>query len=115
MELYNNPANQFMAGFPGSPSMNFLPGDRLHGGDERTIGIRPADLLLSDTGALTAQVSQVEQLGGDTNVIAHVQDHQITARLFGQHAIQAGHTVRLGFDAAKTYAFDRDGHRVATQ
>ncbi|WP_197918923.1 ABC transporter ATP-binding protein [Thiosulfatihalobacter marinus] len=113
MELYNNPANQFVAGFLGSPSMNFLPGDLLQGGDERTIGIRPEDLFLSDTGALTAQVSHVEQLGGDTNVIAHVQDHQITARLFGQHAIEAGDTVRLGFDPAKTYAFDRDGQRVS--
>ena len=38
MDLYNNPANQFVAGFLGSPSMNFLPADVVNEGDQRTLG-----------------------------------------------------------------------------
>ncbi|MBW0158381.1 ABC transporter ATP-binding protein [Sedimentimonas flavescens] len=109
MELYNNPANQFVAGFLGSPSMNFFPAGLVNEGDDRTMGVRPEDLFLSDDGPLLAQVIHVEHLGGDTNVIANVQSHQVTARLFGQHSIEAGQSLRLGFSAQKTFHFDADG------
>ncbi|MEM1078883.1 MAG: ABC transporter ATP-binding protein [Pseudomonadota bacterium] len=113
MELYNNPANQFVAGFLGSPSMNFFPADLLTAGDTRTMGIRPEDLFLADDGPLAVQVSHVEHLGGDTNVIAQKDDHQITARLFGQHQVAAGERLRLGFNPGSTYAFDPDGLRLS--
>ena len=113
MELYNNPANQFVAGFLGSPSMNFFPADLLHEGDNRVMGIRPEDLFIAGDGPLSVRVSHVEQLGGDTNVIAHAADHQITARLFGQHDVAEGADLRLGFRPESTYAFDRDGARLS--
>ena len=109
MELYNKPANQFVAGFLGSPSMNFFPAGLVNEGDARTMGIRPEDLFLSDTGPLGARVVHVEHLGGDTNVIADVQSHQITARLFGQHGIETGQALRLGFKPDKIYHFDAGG------
>ena len=109
MELYNKPANQFVAGFLGSPSMNFFPAGLVNEGDARTMGVRPEDLFLSDTGPLGARVVHVEHLGGDTNVIADVQNHQITARLFGQHGIEAGQSLRLGFKPDKIYHFDAGG------
>ena len=109
MELYNKPANQFVAGFLGSPSMNFFPAGLVNEGDARTMGVRPEDLFLSDTGPLGARVIHVEHLGGDTNVIADVQSHQITARLFGQHGIETGQALRLGFKPDKTYHFDAGG------
>ena len=112
MELYNNPANQFVAGFLGSPSMNFFPADLLGETGNRTMGIRPEDLFVADDGPLSVQVSHVEQLGGDTNVIAHAKDHQITARLFGQHEVAEGENLRLGFRPESTYAFDPDGLRL---
>lgn len=112
MELYNNPANQFVAGFLGSPSMNFFPGALLNAGDDRTVGIRPEDLFIEEAGPLSVRVSHVEQLGGDTNVIAHARDHQITARLFGQHQVSEGEDLRLGFRPESTYAFDRNGMRL---
>ncbi len=112
MELYNNPANQFVAGFLGSPSMNFFPAGLLHEGDDRTMGVRPEDLYLADDGALRARVSHVEKLGGDTNVIAHVNDQQITARLFGQHAVEEGQDLRLGFKPQSAYHFDASGARL---
>ena len=109
MELYNKPANQFVAGFLGSPSMNFFPAGLVNEGDSRTMGVRPEDLFLSDTGPLGARVVHVEHLGGDTNVIADVQSHQITARLFGQHGIETGQALRLGFKPDKIYHFDAGG------
>ncbi len=112
MELYNNPANQFVAGFLGSPSMNFFPAGLLSQGDARTMGIRPEDLFIADDGPIEAKVSHVEHLGGDTNVIAHALDHQITARLFGQHSVKEGQDLRLGFNPESAYHFDGEGHRL---
>ena len=111
MELYNDPANQFVAGFLGSPAMNFMPGGFLSEGDGRTVGVRPEDLALAE-GGLSAQVQHVEQLGGDTNVIARINDVQITARLFGQHAIEQGQSINLGYDPSRLYYFDDAGLRL---
>ncbi|WP_299747696.1 ABC transporter ATP-binding protein [uncultured Tateyamaria sp.] len=112
MELYNNPANQFVAGFLGSPSMNFFPAGIIQDGDDRIMGVRPEDLFLADDGILSARVSHVEKLGGDTNVIAHLKDHQITARLFGQHAVEEGQDLRFGFNPQSAYHFDTQGARL---
>ncbi|MFS4437455.1 ABC transporter ATP-binding protein [Paracoccaceae bacterium GXU_MW_L88] len=112
MELYNNPANQFVAGFLGSPSMNFFPASVVAGGDGRTMGVRPEDLFLADDGPLSARVSHVEKLGGDTNVIADIAEHQITARLFGQHAVGEGEELRFGFRPESAYYFDAEGQRL---
>ncbi len=113
MELYNNPANRFVAGFLGAPAMNFFPAGLVQPGDGREMGVRPEDLYLSADGPLEADVCHVERLGGDTNVIVQVAGHQITARLFGQHDIAAGAAVRLGFDPARAYHFDASGARLA--
>lgn len=112
MELYNNPANQFVAGFLGSPSMNFLPAGVLNAGDGHTVGLRPEDIYLDDAGPLTARVSHVEKLGGDTNVIASVSDHQITARLFGQHDVAEGQDLTFGFKPESAYRFNPEGQRL---
>ncbi|SDW54058.1 carbohydrate ABC transporter ATP-binding protein, CUT1 family [Ruegeria halocynthiae] len=112
MELYNNPANQFVAGFLGAPSMNFIPASLIGDSAGTTLGIRPEDLYLTDDGPLTANVTHVEHLGGDTNVIAMMQNHQITARLFGQHQVNAGEPVRFGYTQDRTYRFDPQGARL---
>ncbi|MEO1306811.1 MAG: ABC transporter ATP-binding protein [Pseudomonadota bacterium] len=112
MELYNNPANQFVAGFLGSPSMNFFPASLINEGDTRTMGVRPENLFVAEDGALTAEVSHVEHLGGDTNIIATVNALQLTARLFGQHTVEAGQSLRFGFDPNSAYHFDSNGQRV---
>ena len=114
MELYNNPANQFVAGFLGSPSMNFLPADLIATGDTRTLGIRPEDFQINDAGPVEATVKHVEQLGGDTNVIATVHEQPITVRLFGQHTIVEDQNIRLTFDDHKAFYFDTEGARSYT-
>ena len=113
MELYNNPANQFVAGFLGSPAMNFLPANLLQDGNPNTLGVRPEDLFLSEDGPLQVTSKHVEHLGGDTNVIADCHGHQITLRLFGQHAINAGQSLRLAIREGKSYYFDATGARLA--
>lgn len=111
MELYNNPANKFVAGFLGSHGMNFIPANIIDSDDTRTLGIRPEDLFISENGALEVFVTHVEHLGGDTNVVAGIDKSQITARLFGQHDVRPGNPLKLGFDPLKAYYFDSNGNR----
>ncbi len=113
MELYNNPQNQFVAGFLGSPSMNFLPASLLDQSDPRTLGLRPEDITIEANGPFTAVVQHVEHLGGDTNLITRIGQHQTTVRLFGQHDIKDSQEVNLGFLKDKAYYFDNDGRRVS--
>ncbi len=112
MELYNNPANKFVAGFLGAPSMNFIPGSYVSEGDGRTLGVRPEDLSLREDGELAATVLHVEQLGGDTNVVARVNECQVTARLFGQRSIKQGATVHFALPQDRIYYFDDQGARL---
>jgi len=113
MELYNNPANQFVAGFLGAPSMNFLPAEAVGGPEGLTLGIRPEHLRLADTGRISATVTHVENLGGDTNVLAASgPDQDITVRLFGQHDIAPDSAIAFDFSDDAAYLFDAEGQRV---
>jgi multiple sugar transport system ATP-binding protein len=110
--LYNNPANRFVAGFLGAPSMNFLPAAPL-GRPGDTLGIRPEQLTLRDGGRLSGTVAHVERLGGDTNLIVTLADGTpVTVRLFGQHGQGVGEAIRLDFEDRHALAFDVDGARV---
>jgi multiple sugar transport system ATP-binding protein len=108
MDLYNDPDNQFVAGFLGAPSMNFLPGE----GDAATIGVRPEHLAVAADGQLTGTVLHVERLGGDTNLLVETQKGVVTVRLFGQHPQKVGDAIVLGYDAAHVYRFDAKGMRL---
>ena len=113
MDLYNDPANQFVAGFLGAPSMNFLPAARIGRDGGRTFGIRPEHLVIDPSGPLAGQVVHVEKLGGDTNAIVDLgEGAAVTLRLFGQHPIAANDRVRLGFDPARAYYFEAAGRRA---
>jgi multiple sugar transport system ATP-binding protein len=112
LDLYNNPANRFVAGFLGAPSMNFLPAAPL-GRPGDTMGIRPEHLTLRDGGRLSGTVAHVERLGGDTNLIVTLTDGTpVTVRLFGQHGQAVGEAIRLDFEDRHALAFDVDGARV---
>ena len=64
MELYNNPANTFVAGFIGSPQMNFLKAGAL-GMRSDTMGVRPEHIAIHrDAGQISGTISHVEKLGG---------------------------------------------------
>ena len=113
MELYNNPANRFVAGFLGSPSMNFLERS-IKGMDAgQTLGVRPEHLNLSADGQISGDVMHVERLGGDTNLLVKTdQGETLTVRLFGQDDTAVGAHVRLGFDPDNAFFFDDTDQRV---
>ncbi|ANH06825.1 ABC transporter ATP-binding protein [Shinella sp. HZN7] len=141
LEIYNTPANRFVAGFIGSPKMNFLnvsvdgrageavtldlAGTKLavRGIDARPeglcLGVRPEHLDVgSDRGTpLGAMIAtHVEQLGGQTIVYGSLKDRQpIVATLNGQKSVRAGEELRLTADLAQCHVFDAGGRRVAVQ
>ena len=89
MELYNDPANTFVAGFIGSPQMNFLAAPAL-GQPGKTLGIRPEHLEISrEQGPIPGTISHVEHLGGETNVYVKTDQHGlVTVRRFGEHRLR---------------------------
>lgn len=114
MELYNNPTNQFVAGFIGSPKMSFIPGSKLGLPGATTVGIRPEHISLSITdGELEGVVTHVELLGADTNVYVDCDGMEpIVVRLFGQHHVETGARQRLRFQENSALQFDEYGMRL---
>ena len=113
MELYNNPANRFVASFLGSPSMNFLQRSVPGLARGTTLGIRPEHLGLRDDGQISGEVTHVERLGGDTNLLVRTeQGETLTVRLFGQNPTKVGALVRLGYDDADAFHFDEQDRRI---
>ena len=114
MELYNNPANLFVASFIGSPQMNFLDAAALGIAGAKTIGVRPEHLVLSPTsGDWTGKVVHLEHLGADTNV--YVQSEKagmVTARLFGEVHHEPGTTLHMSADPKHIYRFDEAGNVI---
>ena len=108
MELYNKPANKFVAGFLGAPSMNFVDAKLIGKPGAKTLGIRPEHLNLGD-GQLKGTVTHVERLGGDTNLLVKLNDGEtITARLFGQRDVAVDAAIALQFDEADAFFFDAE-------
>jgi len=115
LELYNRPCNQFVAGFIGSPRMNFVPVAQLpHAAPgTKTVGIRPEHAQLADDGPLQLLVSQVEQLGSTS--ILHgsvVPDAPFELILSGQTAIRRGDTVKVSAPPENLHYFDQNGLRL---
>jgi multiple sugar transport system ATP-binding protein len=112
MELYRNPANTFVAGFIGSPQMNFLDAASL-GLAPGKIGIRPEHLTISrETGELSGDVNHVEMLGGETLVYVRSPQHgMLTVRLFGEHDYAVDEIVHLTLDRERMFQFDPNGLR----
>ncbi len=131
LELYDHPANLFVAGFIGSPAMNFLPGKlrrasgraevELEGGmrvpvprdaagdDGQSVifGTRPEHLELAGAGAgLPAEVVVVEPTGADTQVFAKIGASEVTAVFRERHEFRAGEAIRLAPDHERTHLFD---------
>ena len=113
MEIYNNPANRFVAEFIGSPSMNFVPAEMLGGPKGQFVGIRPEYAQVNANGRLKGKVVHVENLGGDTNIVVDIGDNlTFTSRMFGQYNAQVDQEIALDFDEGKCLIFDKDGQRI---
>ncbi|MFN7270203.1 MAG: ABC transporter ATP-binding protein, partial [Cereibacter sp.] len=130
MDLYNRPATQFVAGFIGAPSMNFLTvrmqagqalveGVALGAAPQGTaqLGIRPEHLVLRPAGAgqLQATVSICETLGGDAYLYVRLQDGQtLVVRTDGNTTLDHGSVVGLDFPVARQHHFAPDGRTLAS-
>ncbi|WP_299865452.1 sn-glycerol-3-phosphate ABC transporter ATP-binding protein UgpC [uncultured Hoeflea sp.] len=114
MELYNDPANRFVAGFIGSPQMNFIDAGLLGVSDADTIGVRPEHITIVPSGGdLTGTISHVEHLGSDTNVFVNCEKAGlVSVRLFGEHDFEIDSERALKLDPARSFRFDRDGQRL---
>ncbi len=113
MDLYNDPDNLFVAGFIGSPRMNFLDAAAL-GAPGKTLGIRPEHLDISrEHGQIPGTISHVEHLGSETNIFIHAAPHGLlTVRKFGEHPYEVGAPVHLTPDPARQFLFDDTGKRL---
>jgi len=114
MELYNRPATQFVAGFIGSPQMNFFAAEALGFSGAKTVGIRPEHITLGTTeGQWPAKVVHVEHLGADTNVyVEHDKAGMITVRLFGEQQFEPGAQVWVSAEPRHVYRFDAAGKTI---
>jgi multiple sugar transport system ATP-binding protein len=113
MELYNDPANTFVAGFIGSPQMNFLKAGAL-GMRSDTMGVRPEHIAISrDAGQIEGTVSHVEKLGGETLVYVNTAAQgMLTVRLFGEHDYPVDQAAFLTPDQGRAFHFNADGQRM---
>jgi multiple sugar transport system ATP-binding protein len=109
LELYDDPRNLFVAGFIGSPAMNFLP-ERRNGRDV-LVGVRPEHLDVAAEG-LRAEVVVVEPTGADTQIFCKVDGVEVTAVVRERQAFHPGEVVHLR--PRQSYLFDRaSGTRLA--
>ena len=116
MELYHRPATLFVAGFIGSPKMNFVEADKAGERGATTIGIRPEHLRLEVGGRWKGRVVHCEHLGVDTNVYVDCADlGMLTVRLFSEVPGLVGQTVGLSFDDSKIHRFDTNGSAISSE
>ena len=113
LDLYNKPASLFVAGFIGSPQMNFVTGDFATGHGAATVGLRPEHLKVEPGGSVKGTLKHAEQLGNET--FAYVDAGplgEITARMDGTLALSPGTAIELGFAPGHLYRFDAEGQRI---
>ena len=133
LEIYNRPSNLFVAGFIGSPSMNFLKGRTVDGGrvfqfgatridlagydggavlerDQAILGVRPEHISVSTTPlagpSIPAEVEIDEHLGADSLLWLKSEAANLSVRVPVEGRLPAGTKVHLGLDIAKASLFD---------
>ena len=113
LDLYNKPASLFVAGFIGSPQMNFITGEfaRKHGAT--TVGVRPEHLFVSDSGEIKGLLRHSEKLGNETFAYVTAGDMgDITVRVDGTLALEPGEAISLGFAPEHLFRFDEAGKAI---
>ena len=130
LELYDFPSNQFVAGFIGSPAMNFLPGKLLvnagqcqvelndglrldlprpvqgQNGQPVVFGTRPEHLSLVNGAGISAHVAVMEPTGMDTFVACRHEGVEFSAVFRERHEFKLGSTIHLQPDMARSHVFD---------
>jgi multiple sugar transport system ATP-binding protein len=114
IELYAAPANLFVAGFIGSPKMNFIGGDEARRAGAETLGIRPEHIALTASDARwSGSVRHAERLGSDTYLYVRTQSAgELTIRVVGETAAAVGDNIGLAPLPAALHRFDDNGARI---
>ena len=123
LALYDNPVNQFVAQFIGTPQMNVAPLAQLPaevraaapaGTDGGSMGLRPESVQLTDAGTgVPATVILVEALGAETLIYAKTQTGaQMVARQADRANVHVGDAIGLVFDLSRAHWFDTQGRTV---
>ena len=115
MEVYSQPNNKFVAGFIGSPKMNFLEGSEADKYNAHTIGVRPEHISISTTkGQLVGTVGVVEHLGSDTylHVSCENSKEQMIVRADANNDFKYGDTIHLTLDVKNIHRFNNQGHCI---
>jgi len=126
-EIYDHPANLFVAGFIGSPTMNFVPATSQNGtakasgfevklpkpvaATKGTLGFRPeavTDRIIDEANTMQMKVDVVERLGSDQFLYGQVGGDSVTARVDPRMKVDPGDTVKLGLDTRTLHFFDAE-------
>ncbi len=126
-EIYDHPANLFVAGFIGSPTMNFVPATTDNGSAKAsgfsvklpkaisatkgTLGFRPealTDRIADEASSMQMKVDVVERLGSDQFLYGKVGSDAVTARVDPRMKVDPGDTVKLGLDTRTLHFFDAE-------
>ena len=127
-EIYDHPANLFVAGFIGSPTMNFVPATTqdgsakasgfsvklpkpLEAGKKGTLGFRPeslTDRVIDEANTMQMKVDVVERLGSDQFLYGQVGGDSVTARVDPRMKVDPGDSVKLGLDTRTIHFFDSE-------
>ena len=129
LELYDRPANLFVAQFIGSPAMNVFEGVygdgmvqalgaywpcavRAQEGQRVAYGIRPEHLSIKE-GGISAQIEVVEPMGAETEILVKVGGQTLTMMTHGRASVGPGERVSLAPQAAQAHLFDAaTGRRI---
>jgi lactose/L-arabinose transport system ATP-binding protein len=139
LELYDDPANLFVAGFIGSPKMNFFKGviegengslsarltdfgdaliplalrDNAPSGANVIVGIRPEHFDDAGSASLQMVIDMLEHLGGETFAFARYGDGDlVTVQSRNGRNLKSGETITARFDPARAFVFDEAGRRL---
>jgi multiple sugar transport system ATP-binding protein len=126
-EIYDHPANLFVAGFIGSPTMNFVPATsqdstakasgfsvklpKSIASAKGTLGFRPeslTDRIVDEANTMQMKVDVVERLGSDQFLYGQVGGDSVTARVDPRMKVDPGDTVKLGLDTRTLHFFDSE-------
>lgn len=112
-EIYNNPANTFVAGFVGSPQMNFIDSKDFpyETKEDVIIGIRPEKMICGGKIKLTVNIEISELLGSEKIAYFNIGDQKCSAKLPADYDI--GKTLELSINPDDLYFFNKDnGKRI---
>lgn len=132
LDLYDRPANTFVAQFIGSPSMNLFAAQVAAGalvlasgqgsglaappgladGAAVQIGKRPEDIALGAGGDLTAEVLDIEPTGSETYVLCRFAGAQISVVMRSRPGFQVGDMVQMDLTPGPSHFFDANGARI---